>query len=202
MGVKGLKCPGCGAPINVEFKKNDGTMFCPYCGNAVKIEDSNTITINKNITKRTIDDAKIIRAENEKLEIEKKYKEKDKERKDEYMPMILLMVFLLFWAVVGMEISGEGLISGTLNRNRAKEMEAMGKISVGSCSDYEGDSYKEVEAQFKSMGFDNIELIDLKDSGLKLWKNGKVKSVSISGNTDFDENDYFSKDEKVVITYH
>ena len=195
MGVKGLKCPGCGAPINTEFIKEDGTMFCPYCGNAVKIEDSNTITINKNITKRTINDAKIIKAENEKMEIEKRYEE----RKDDNRIMLVLLGVMILWVVF---LFGKGYAKKLYDNSVVEKMEQEGKISVGDCDDYEGDSYKEVEAQFRSMGFENIELVDLKDSGIRLWKNGKVKSVSISGDTDFDEGDYFSKDEKVVITYH
>ena len=188
MGVKGLKCPGCGAPINVEYKKNDGTMFCPYCGNAVKIEDSNTITINKNITKRTINDAKIIRAENERLQIEHEH------RIGKVLLVIMISIFIGPFFFYG--------CMAKLARERKVSLIERGKVSVGNCDDYEGDNYKEVEAQFRSMGFENIELVDLKDSGIKVWKNGKVKSVSISGNTDFDEGDYFSKDEKVVISYH
>lgn len=57
-------------------------------------------------------------------------------------------------------------------------------------------------AHFKSAGFENIEVIDLKDAGIVFWKNDKVEQISVDGNTSFDSTDYFSKDSKVVISHH
>lgn len=79
---------------------------------------------------------------------------------------------------------------------------AEGRIQAGYCSDLIGKDYKTVEAHFKAAGFTNIELIDLKDSGLAVWDNEKVESISIGGNSDFDETDWFEPDTKVVISYH
>ena len=77
-----------------------------------------------------------------------------------------------------------------------------GKISAGDYHDLVGERYDAVEAHFEAAGFTNIELIDLDDAGLTFWKDGKVKSISVGGDTDFDDTDWFDPDTKVVISYH
>ena len=47
-----------------------------------------------------------------------------------------------------------------------------------------------------------IVIIDLEDSGLAFWNDGKVKSVSIDGNDSFESINYFYPDDKVIIKYH
>lgn len=76
------------------------------------------------------------------------------------------------------------------------------KYKVGSSRDYINKNYKEVVAKFESMGFTNIELVDLDDAGVLTGEVDTVKSVSIGGDDSFTDFDYFSKDEKVTIVYH
>ena len=71
--------------------------------------------------------------------------------------------------------------------------EKEGKISAGSYIELIGKDYKSVEAHLKAAGFTNIELIDLNDSGIMFWNNGKVETITIGGNT---------KDIKIIISYH
>ena len=77
-----------------------------------------------------------------------------------------------------------------------------GKINAGYYEDLIGEDYKTVEAHFRSAGFTNIELIDLNDSGILFWKDGKVETISIAGNTTFESTDWFDPNCKVVISYH
>ena len=65
-----------------------------------------------------------------------------------------------------------------------------------------GQSYETVVAHFEAAGFTDIELIDLNDSGIAFWNNGKVEMISVGGDTDFETIDWFSPDTKVVISYH
>lgn len=77
-----------------------------------------------------------------------------------------------------------------------------GKINAGFYKDLIGEDYKTVQAHFDSAGFTEVELIDLNDSGIFFWKDGKVDSISISGNNAFESTDWFKPDSKVVISYH
>lgn len=63
--------------------------------------------------------------------------------------------------------------------------------------------YQSVQADFKNAGFKNVTLIKQKDLGwFDRGKEGNVISVSIDGDKDFKEGDWFSKDAIVTITYH
>ena len=81
------------------------------------------------------------------------------------------------------------------------EMASKGMVSAGYASSYEKENYEYVVTQFEDLGFTNIETIDLDDAGFRKKKN-TVESVSIGGNSSFGEDDYFSLDTRVVITYH
>lgn len=61
--VLDLKCPRCGADLNVEEDRE--ILYCEYCGAKIILTDENTFTINKTI--HTIDDADITRAETERI---------------------------------------------------------------------------------------------------------------------------------------
>lgn len=61
-----LKCPECGATIEVE--KNRDFNFCNYCGCKISLDDGKQeMTINKNTThtERYINDAEVIKAKSE-----------------------------------------------------------------------------------------------------------------------------------------
>lgn len=77
-----------------------------------------------------------------------------------------------------------------------------GKINAGYYRDLVGENYKTVEAHFRAAGFTNIELIDLNDSGIAFWKDEKVATISVGGDTTFEETDWFDPDVTVVISYH
>lgn len=52
------------------------------------------------------------------------------------------------------------------------------------------------------MGFKNIELIELDDEEIFSNKVDTVSLVSIKGNVSFGKDDYFSANDRVVISYH
>lgn len=76
------------------------------------------------------------------------------------------------------------------------------KVSV-SAKELKKENYEDVETRLKKTGFENIKL--KKEADLVtgwLTKEGEVENVSIEGITDFEANDSFEKDAKVIITYH
>ena len=77
-----------------------------------------------------------------------------------------------------------------------------GMVNAGSYADLIGKDFETVEAHFEAAGFNNIELIDIGDSGITFWKNGKVDSVSVGGDMSFDSMDWFDPNTKVIISYH
>lgn len=191
-----LVCQNCGANLDV----NDNMAFCSYCGAKLVLDDGNrTITHNYNYTYTNIDETSIHENEqksNLRLQ-ELKYKAQ-KEKRDVWIGLIGFMVLLLIplFIFVGLGISDYA------SEEKKAKAEAEGMISAGFHGDYEDEDYEAVVKQFEEMGFENIVIIDLDDSGLKLWENGKVESISIDGDSSFDSDDYFYPDDKVIIKYH
>ena len=181
-----LKCKNCDASL--ELKEN--IAFCPYCGTKLVIDDE-SINVNYVYTKR--DEARIRECERkEKIQLKKLENEENKDKRDTKIgiivgigvPFLIALIILL-----GLGINKWSAVSS-------------GKISAGNYKDYVGEDYIIVVQQFEELGFENITTIDLDDSGVAFWKNGKVKSISIDGNSDFDSINYFYKDDKVIIKYH
>lgn len=90
------------------------------------------------------------------------------------------MFIALWWGVLAVIILGINLYFALA----PKVAESQGKISAGYYRDLIGDDYESVEAHFIAAGFKNIELIDLDDSGIAFWNEGKVESISVGGDTD------------------
>lgn len=190
MKITSVKCPECGA--NLKIEEGRSFCFCQYCGCKIMLDEekneftynkniNNSISINKSIHKKYTDDAEVIRAQNEA----------SKDKRDFKQFLIYMLFLMLFPICITL-----GLL---LNESVAK---SEGKISAGSYSELIGEDYHTVEAHFESAGFTNIELIDLNDSGLAFWNDGKVKTISVGGDTKFTSTDWFKPDTKVVISYH
>ena len=94
-----LKCPRCDADLDAESDRE--MLFCQYCGAKIILTDENTYTINKNITiNQTIhhvDDAKITRAETERMV---QMHQIEKER-NESKVLMLKIIFSIILAIVG-----------------------------------------------------------------------------------------------------
>lgn len=187
MKVKVLKCPECGA--NIEFEEDRNFCFCSYCGCKIVIDDENKKNVTKNInitkninkTNRYINETDVIRA---KSEI-------DKDRQN-------FKQFLILWGIL--LLMPIGIFLGLfLNKTIAQHE---GKISAGYYVDLVGENYEFVKAHFEAAGFTNVELIDLDDAGVTFWKDGKVATISVGGNTSFESTDWFYPDTKIIISYH
>lgn len=191
MKIYKLTCPNCNGTLNIDIDKDSKSIFCPYCGEKLYLDNENVINktininkdinINKNINKSYTNVAQVIKAKTQANE----------ERKAFRQIIILLIIMLMIPICIFLGIN--------INKNVAQRE---GKINAGNYTDLVGKHYKTVEAHFKAAGFNNIELIDLKDSGAAFWKNGKVEIISVGGKTDFESIDWFFPDTKVVISYH
>ena len=188
MNLHVLKCPECNS--NLEIEEGCTSCYCRFCGCKIILsDDTKGATFNKSIhiikdisyTTRHIDEANVIRAKSEA----------SKDSRDFKQLIILLGIMLLIPVAM--------LLGLTLNKFIA---DSEGKINAGYYRDLIGEDYESVAAHFEAAGFTNIELIDLEDSGIAFWTNGKVEMISIGGNTDFETTDWFSPDTKVVISYH
>lgn len=186
---KNFNCDNCDNSFKMKIVDDCSAVYCPYCGELCYLDDydEESITINKNINidkyihNRYTNDADVIRANIEASE-------------SKNAPKIVLTIFCVMLLI-------PALILGGLFINKVIN-EGQRKISAGYYGDLIGENYKTVKAHFESAGFTNIELINLKDSGIAFWNDGKVSKISVGGKTDFEDTDYFDPDVKVVISYH
>ena len=103
------------------------------------------------------------------------------------MALVVFLIFLLVFAIP----------SCTDQANKSA-----GLLCAGSYEEMVGEKYEAVKSHLEAVGFTNIELVDLNDSGLAFWTNGVVKEVVIEGNASFGEHDWFEPNAKIVIIYH
>ena len=185
-----LTCESCGANLDIE----NGIVFCPYCGAKLILDDENqTTTYNYNHTYTKRDEARIKENDTkERIRMQELALEEKQGKRATKIGLLCglgIPVFIILAVLLGFGI----------NKCVAQ---AQGKISAGYHEDYIGEDYEAVAKQFEEMGFENIVTIDLNDSGIAFWNEGKVKSVSIDGNDSFENSSYFYPDAKVIIKYH
>ena len=170
-----IKCNKCGSMVSDDYKIDNSTYICPYCGNKIPINTGVDNGNNQNDEQKS--KADYIR---------------EKSKAENKKTIIIVIAVLICIGILGnMYNCAKGCIMG-----------GQEKYKVGSSRDYINKNYKEVVAKFESMGFTNIELVDLDDAGVLTGEVDTVKSVSIGGDDSFTDFDYFSKDEKVTIVYH
>lgn len=71
-----------------------------------------------------------------------------------------------------------------------------------SASSYKYQNYADVQAELTEAGFTNISFEILYDIEIGWTEEGEVESISVAGNTEFEQGDIFKKDAAIVITYH
>lgn len=182
-------CSSCGAAFGIDMN------FCPYCGTSVpKNENTRTININKNINKnvninKRYEDA----AEIKKIDSDEKIKIKELklEKNDRIWTYIIIFITLFFIPLAGL----------IFLHNASKLDEDEFYISKSS-SEYIGYNYQELYDEFSAMGFAYITLSEISDLKYNSTKINLVTNISIGGNSKFDEGESFSKNDKVIITYH
>ncbi len=71
-----------------------------------------------------------------------------------------------------------------------------------SASSYKYQNYVDVQTELSKAGFTNISFEILYDIVIGWTDEGEVDSISVGGNTEFEQGDIFKKDVAIVITYH
>lgn len=86
--------------------------------------------------------------------------------------------------------------------NSEKKEDTMIKTPA-SAKELKKENYEDVQKLFNKAGFEDILLKEEADLKIGLFsKEGDVDSISIDGDTKFEEGDSFDKTAEVVITYH
>ena len=203
MKIVSIKCPNCNNSLNVTGGRS--FCFCEFCGQKIYFDDvdyRSEHTENINITHKTIDEARMLKA---KLDAQVRREEiRQKSREFGLGKTLVSIVFIIvaaFFALIAWIRISNVREARELEKAK-KEYEAQGLISPGSSSwRFLHENHNVVEAELSAAGFVNIESIKVEKKSEKN-KDGAVDRVSIGGNSSFDEDDYFSPDTKVVITYY
>lgn len=192
MKIIPIVCPSCGAQLEIAEERE--TCFCSYCGAQIMLVDEN----HTKHTYRKIDDARIREADvKEAIALKKIEVNEAKEKRENKTTLIILAICFGVPLILGLFF---GLIIPACT-NFANE--SAGMIQVGLSSDeFVYDNYKTVTAHLEAVGFTNIELVDLNDSGIAFWMDGSVKEVVIDGKSSFDREDWFKSSVKIVVIYH
>lgn len=221
-----VKCPECGATLDIEEDRRQA--FCTYCGAKVILQNENE-HIYRHIDEAEVKQAeteRIIRLK--KMEFAEKRLSDYRRMRSLKIKVALISGILGILAIpIGM-VAGEAtgdpnsslymisasgyfflffalVVALTLTNNDEDDiMDLSEKAKVpSSIRDYEKLSYIAVEAMLKGAGFTNVESIPLNDltTGL-IKKPGSVDSIVINNKKITNGGDRFSKDARVVISYH
>lgn len=195
-----LKCNSCGGTMEVCADRE--ILKCPYCDAKDLIVQSDSVKIQK-IKSDAYRDVEYKRQETYRdVELGKHAYEIDRrkleisERKHNDKIFIGLILILLV-----MVVFANGMAMYYEKKEAAKHI---GHIKmICSAKEYKSENYEDVVDGLQTLGFVNIEVEGMEDlvTGW-LTKEGAVDSVSINGDKDFSEGDYFSKDAKIKIYYH
>ncbi|MDD6196126.1 MAG: hypothetical protein PUB12_04485 [[Clostridium] aminophilum] len=169
---------------------------------------------------RSIDEARIKEVESEQLlrlrELEIEEKDKERERKTRYVAFGIAFAFLLggafiaifnetagmFGILIAMMIAAYTIPFSQKKKRRILSNDHQVQIS-DKMSRWQDKNYNTISMLFRTAGFVNVTEIPLHDLNMfNQMKNGQIEEVMINGEDDFDEGDIFSKDAKVMITYH
>lgn len=208
-----IKCPECGASLDVEEGRQQ--IFCSYCGTKVMVQNDNEYIY------RHIDEASIKQAEADKIVqlrkleiIERKRAEAAKVKRVKIIVSILVGILGIGLMIAGAGMGGlvgllvlEGVMFIWILSDKDKEDDELDfgdKVKVPSgISGYESKSYSAIEAMFVSAGFTNVRCVPLNDLTMGLLKKpGMVQSITIRGKEITSGGKKFSPDAPVVISYH
>lgn len=207
MNMLKMNCPNCGAHLTYEDWQKD--IVCSYCDSHVLIDDG------KNHTVHIVDDTEMIRMQMERERAEKqRMDDLQKKKKKRILVGIWIGVSTLFilLGVAGIAAEsgialcfflGIGSIVGGIWFHRDRKGAAQGKIRIPlDLGNYSDKHYKEVEASFRGLGFNNIQTIPLGDVVLGLVKkNGYVAGVTVAGKDNYSGFRFFPT-APVIIKYH
>ena len=173
-----LRCPNCDAVL--DLKDDMGTQcFCNYCGTKILLDEQQESIVNAKV--------RIQELEYKKYKIDKKYEDKNKERKSENMVLLIFPILL----VISMSML---YINSYVFRT----------IPVPySASDFcKMDCDAAIEI-LESAGFQNITATEQAANGLfKSKETKRVNSISIDGKPRFRAGNEFRPKAPIVIIYN
>lgn len=227
MSVKliAVKCPECGATLNIEEDRTQA--FCTYCGTKVLVHNENEHIY------RNIDEAGIARAKTERIVKEKQMEfaerrwiaQENRKKKRAKLALglgiaggVLMVIGFMAGEATGNSDSSLYTIAmvGMLALEAAAFVAMSGKDEEDSDSiysdtatlpdiawNYERKDYKAVETVLRSAGFTNIRCVPLNDLSFGvLYKPGMVASLTINGKDNISATRKYPKDAQIVISYH
>lgn len=208
-----VKCPECGAMLDVEEGRQQ--LFCSYCGAKVMIQNDNEYIY------RHIDEASIKQTEADAMlrmkELELEAKEEERSRKGRRIAYTIALVFVVIgfisWSSLGYVSILSILIGGyiaeftlidNMGKKKKRQIISSSEVQISEImADYNKKNHTALLALFRAAGFTNVNEVPLSDLNIfTAQKNGQVESITINGDSDFDEGDVFPKSAIVTITYH
>ena len=222
MRVISVKCPECGAMLQIEEDRKQA--FCTYCGAKVLLENENEYVY------RHIDEAEVKQAETDQMIRMRQMAMAEKQQTEDRKILSLKIKISLVLAIVGSVLIVAGFLAGNASGDPDSGLYTLsfvgmfaligiayiwlfskkdedkerydGKIRVPSgVGDFEKKNYVAVEAAFRGAGFTNVSCIPLNDLSMGLLKKpGMVASITINGK-ETTVGRYFP-DASVVISYH
>lgn len=213
-----VKCPECKANLPMEEGRKE--MFCSYCGTKVIMYNDNEY-IYRHIDEAGIKQADAKRAiELKRIEYaEKKLKERSRRKRTKIVVSIIIGIISVLCIIIGVtvheiwELCTVGVMIPLsllfiwfreLNGDGDDEDDFGEKIKIPTGAyNYVGKNLYDVEAQLKSAGFVNVNRVPLNDLKIGLiYKPNTVQSLTINGQVVTSARKKYSKNAKVVITYH
>lgn len=215
MKVISVKCPECGATLDVDESRTQ--VFCSYCGSKVLLQNENEHVI------RVVDEADIKRAETDKMvksmriDAAKQKREELKESRRKKLKLGIIFggigaLVLIIGAVAKIDmmitlgflvavIGGIFLFGAFNNDDSDIVLESKAKIP-DIVYEYEKKTYSVIEESFKAAGFTNVKSVPLNDLTVGVLKKpGFVESITVGGKN-ARKGDKCPKDAPVIISYH
>lgn len=220
-----VKCPECGASLPIEEGRTQ--VFCSYCGTKVIITNENE-RIYRHIDEAGVKRAEtdqIVRLR--ELELQEKVLEQERIEESKRIKRTIIIfvawisatvLFLLLGSynetcyyiggalgLVGLYGALFWLIGRDSRKDKAAEIKNRAAGLLKLDVDIEGikkKSYSILESELHSMGFTNIQCMNLHDLSMVKLKEGKVAYISVKGKTISSSRQWFSPDEQIIIAYH
>lgn len=194
-----FKCLNCGSQLSEDYKINENTIICPFCG-AEHVSKNNTNSTSKpnNNTYNKVNNYKLDRSKSNYVTINKNTPSKQKNSSENKLIFRATLIGLAIFIIICIAVS----LSENAKEEKINAMHAQGKYSIGNSEDYIDKNYKEVKASLELLGFTNIELVDLDESSFLSFNKNDVKTITIDGKSSFDDDDFFPLDSKIVIMYY
>ena len=213
-----VKCPECGAAL--EFEEGRQTAFCSYCGAKILLQNENEYIF------RTIDEAEIRQAENDREYMLKELAMEEKEEKHHRFLTAVWLILTISLFVIGFIMVSVGpkdpddpghmliifgigigfwgwIMLDTGKKKKSKNRRRPGYLKVPDTSaEFGSMHFSAVEAHLRAAGFGNIRCINLGDLRLGILnKNGSVESITIDGEA-LSPGEWHPREAPIIISYH